>query len=225
MFREVESRLLVINRGMEQKITALKVQKRNRQRVSVYLNGEYAFGLARIVAAWLQVGQTLDEEKIAQLKAEDSQEVAYQRALKYIGYRMRTESEVRDKITGLGFSDSQTDVVIERLRRIGLVDDDRFAEEWIDNRNEFRPRSKRALAYELRRKGISNQIIDRALDAASLDEDALAYQAAQKQYRKYKGLEWQEFRGKLGGYLARRGFSYQIIAPVVERVWEELERD
>lgn len=225
MFREVDARLLAINGRMEQKITALKVQKRNHQRVNVYLDGEFAFGLARIVAAWLQVGQTLDAERIAQLQAEDSREVAYQRALKFVGYRMRTESEVRDKISGLGFTEEETDAAIQKLRRIGLVDDDRFAEQWIENRNEFRPRSKRALAYELRRKGVSNQTIDRALEAASLDEDALAYQAAQKQYRKYKSLEWPDFRGKLGSYLARRGFSYQVIAPVVERVWEELGRE
>jgi len=68
-------------------ITALTLQKRNRQRVSVFLDGEYSFGLARIVAAWLEVGQELSDEKIAQLRAEDEREVAYQRALRLIQYR------------------------------------------------------------------------------------------------------------------------------------------
>lgn len=223
MFREAEARLFYCK--MKRKITALKVQKRNRQRVNVYLDGEFAFGLARIVAAWLAVGQELDEQKIAQLKAEDVQEVAYQRALKLIGYRMRTESEIREKIGALGFTEEEIDTVIERLRHSGLVNDDHFAEQWIENRTEFRPRSKRALAYELRRKGVSEETIGRALEASSVDEDELAYQAAQKQYRKYQELEWPEFRGKLGSFLARRGFSYPVIAPVVERVWAELNRD
>ncbi len=80
---------------MKHKITALTLQKRNHQRVSVFLDDEYAFGLARIVAAWLEVGQELSDEKIAQLRAEDEREVAYQRALRLIQYRPRSESEIR----------------------------------------------------------------------------------------------------------------------------------
>ena len=69
---------------MNHTITALTLQKRNRERVNVYLDGEYAFGLARIVAAWLVVGQELSDEKITQLRIEDEREVAYQRALRLI---------------------------------------------------------------------------------------------------------------------------------------------
>ncbi len=76
-------RLQVLN-VMNYEITALKLQKRNRQRVNVYLDGEFAFGLARIVAAWLAVGQEIDDQKIAQLQQEDAREVAYQRALKFL---------------------------------------------------------------------------------------------------------------------------------------------
>ncbi|HOG79782.1 MAG TPA: hypothetical protein PK454_08510, partial [Anaerolineaceae bacterium] len=66
---------------MDQKITALKVQKRNPNRVNVYLDGDFAFGLARVVAAWLQIGQILTPEKITSLQAQDTHEVAYQKAL------------------------------------------------------------------------------------------------------------------------------------------------
>ena len=63
---------------MTKKVTALKLQKRNKNRVNVYLDGEFAFGLARIVAAWLSTGQELTEEKIAELQAQDNVEVALQ---------------------------------------------------------------------------------------------------------------------------------------------------
>ena len=56
------------------KITALQVQKRNPNRVNIHLDGEFAFGVARIVAAWLRIGQELSEEKIGQLQAEDGRE-------------------------------------------------------------------------------------------------------------------------------------------------------
>ena len=80
------------------KITGLKVQKRNKDRVNVYLDGEYAFGISRIVAAWLRNGQELSEEKIAELKAQDNVEVALQRALNYLSYRPRSEQEVRQNL-------------------------------------------------------------------------------------------------------------------------------
>jgi regulatory protein len=77
------------------------------------------------------------------------------------------------------------------------------------------------LTAELRQKGISNEAIDTAL--RDLDEDNLAYKAALKQFRKYQGLDWQDFRQKMGAYLARRGFSYEITSVVVERVWSEMQ--
>ena len=107
------------------------------------------------------------------------------------------------------------------MLRSGLVDDAQFAQTWVENRSTFRPRGRRALAVELRQKGISNEAIDEAL--RDLDEDTLAYQAALKGSRKYQGLDWQDFRQKMGAYLARRGFSYAVVRPVVERIWSEIQ--
>ncbi len=208
------------NKYMVRKITALKLQKRNRQRVNVFLDGEFAFGLSRIVAAWLEVGQELNDEKIAQLREDDTLEIAYQQALKYIGYRIRSEAEVQNKLTEYGFSEEVTTEVNQRLHRNGIVDDERFAQAWIENRIEFRPRSHRALSFELRQKGIAKDIIDKTLTNTTTDEE-LAYLAAARQCHKLIDLEWPEFRRKLSGYLTRRGFSYNIVATVVDRVWAE----
>jgi regulatory protein len=203
------------------KITALSVQKRNPNRVNVYLDGGFAFGLARIVAAWLQVGQELDENRIASLQEEDAREVAYQRALKFLSYRMRSSQEVQRNLQEHGVSEEDIAAVLERLQRGGLVNDSRFAQAWIENRSEYRPRSRRALSYELRQKGIPEEVIEEIFDRAGGEDEELAYQAACKQARKLKDLEWPEFRRKLGGFLARRGFTYEVIAPVVDRVWAE----
>jgi regulatory protein len=205
---------------MVRKITALKLQKRNRQRVNVYLDNEFAFGLSRIVAAWLEVGLELSDAKIAQLQAEDTLEVAYQRALKFLGYRMRTVAEVKDKLKDYGFTEEEMAEVVDRLRRNGLISDERFAAAWIENRVEFRPRSHRALSFELRRKGVPEEVIDETLENTISDEE-LAYLAATKQSRKYKDLEWPDFRRKMSAYLARRGFSYNTISPAMDRVWAE----
>lgn len=205
---------------MNHRITEIKVQKRSPQRVNIYLDGEFAFGLSRIVAGWLQVGQELSEEKIASLKDEEEREAAYQRALKFISYQMRTERQVRRKLSKNGFSEDIVQSTIQRLHRSGLIDDHKYANLWVENRSDLRPRSHRALSYELRRKGIPDRVIDQALKDAVPDE-TLAYKAGIKQSRKLRKLEKTEFRRKLSGFLARRGFSYEIISRTVDRIWTE----
>ena len=201
------------------KITALKAQINNSDRVSVFLDGEYAFGLFRVVAGWLQVGQELDEEKIRQLNQAEAGEKAYQRALNFLSYRVRTESEIRRNLKKHDTPEGVIDEVIDRLRRNKLVDDLHFANTWVENRSEFQPRGRRALQSELRQKGVDQEMIAEALQ--NLDEGELAYRAAKKNARKYLRFEWPEFRKKLLAFLARRGFNYGVAAPIVERVWAE----
>jgi regulatory protein len=204
---------------MSGKITALKVQKRNRERVNVYLDGKFAFGLARIVAAWLRVGQDLSDERIAELKAQDDKEATYQKVLRYLSYRERSEAEIRQYLHKRQVDESLIEDITHRLLRSGLVDDRRFAQRWVENRSEFRPRGRRALSYELRQKGIPNQIIDEVVE--QIDEAELAYQAALKRSEKLSQFQWPVFRKKMYAYLSRRGFSYDTAANIVNRVWEE----
>ncbi len=204
---------------MDRKVTALKSQKRNSQRVNVFLDDEFAFGLSRIAAAWLQIGQELSAEKMCELQAADQQETAYQKALHFLSYRPRSENEVRQNLRKHNISDEAIPDVLDRLRLNGLVDDIQFAQTWVENRSEFRPRGRRALRMELRQKGIGEDIIAEVFQG--LDEDELAYRAALKQSRKYRGLEQPDYRRKMSAFLARRGFGHDVAAPVVERVWAE----
>ena len=205
---------------MIRRITALKLQKRNHQRVNVYLDGEFAFGLRRIVAAWLAVGTELSEEKIVQLKAEDQREEAYQRALNLINFRPRTEAEIRQNMQRNKMEEEIIQYVLERLKENGLVNDAGFAENWVENRAELRPRSRRALAFELKQRGVDSAIIEQSID--QVDDSSMVYQAAQKQAHKIKNLEWREFRLKMLRYLAQRGFNYEVSAEAARRVWEEM---
>jgi regulatory protein len=206
-----------------QKITALTLQKRNRNRVNVHLDGEYAFGLARIVAAWLQIGQELSEADIARLKEEDEREVAYAKALSLLNHRPRSEKEIRQNLRKNGFRDEIQEYVLARLDRAGLINDQQFAETWVQNRSDMRPRSRRALAYELAQRGLPEEIVREAVD--SVDDEALAYEAASRQARKLAGLEWQDFRQKMYGFLARRGFNYEVSASAAARAWADLHDD
>jgi len=206
---------------MNRKITALKAQKRNPNRVSVYLDDEYAFGLARIVAAWLQLGQVLDEDHITRLKNLDTEEVAYQKALRHLSYRPRSEAEIRQKLVSSGYSESVIESVVTRLRENQLIHDPQFAQLWVENRSTFRPRSRKLLKMELKQKGIHDDDIEAAL--VNISDDELAYQAAARRMERYADLDWQQFREKMSGFLARRGFSYGAIAPVVRTLWSEVQ--
>ena len=205
------------------KITALTAQKRNPNRVNIYIDGEYAFSLARIVAAWLKTGQELDDEKINRLQSEDARERAVQQALLFLSYRSRSESEIRQNLRKHEIPDEIIEQTLQRLRQEGLANDDQFAQAWVENRSTFRPRSRRMMAMELRKKGVTDESVSTSLEA--VDDEALAYGAAQKKVRRLKDLEWIDFRKKLSEFLARRGFSYSVIAPIITRIWNEVHTD
>jgi regulatory protein len=206
---------------MDRKITALKSQKRNPNRINVYLDGEFAFGLARIVAAWLQIGQTITDDKIQTLQSQDTIEVAYQKALHFLSYRQRSEDEIRRKLFDAGFGEEICEVVLGRLRESGVVSDSAFARGWVESRAASRPRSRRVLTAELRRKGISDEIISDAL-AETDEESDLAYRAGVRYANRLSHADWETFRERLTAFLGRRGFTYGTISPQVKKIWAEL---
>lgn len=208
---------------MTKVITAITAQKRNTQRLNISLDGEYAFSLDRLTAAWLKVGRKLSPEEIASLQEKDEQEVAFNRALRYLSYRARSEAEMRKYLSDKGFSDHVSQTVIDRLKDERLINDPRFAQDWIDNRVSFRPRSQTQLRFELRNKGLSEDLIEDALQEADLDDIELACVAGKKLVGRYARLGWLDFRQKLGAALARRGFSYETVHSVTRQLWDECQ--
>jgi regulatory protein len=205
------------------KITALRTQKRNSKRVSVFLDGEYAFGLAAEEAVRLQIGQLLSDVEIERLLEADRLQTAYQRALHLLSYRPRSVQEVRRNLTGKGFSENAVEAALRRLEQAGLLNDIEFARFWVEQRHDFRPRSTAMLRHELRQKGVPPDVISHAL--RNLDEDELAYQTATRFAGRLSSLPRDEFRRKLSGYLARRGFPYAVIEAAVSRLTSDLEME
>jgi regulatory protein len=196
-------------------VTALKAQ-RAKDRVNVYLDGEFAFGLALIHALWLKIGQKLSDEDIAQLKAADTLEKAQQRAVNFIAYRPRTEREVRQRLKKAGANDETIGDVLARLKSAGLLDDEAFGRAWVESRVRANPRSRRMLAWELRQKGVGEEEVQAAL--AGVDDEENAWRAAQKRWPRLKSLEPRERRRKLMEFLARNGFDFQTIEIVMAKI-------
>ena len=201
-------------------ITSLSVQKRNPNRVNIFLDGEFAFGLTRLVAAWLKVGQELSDEKIDKLLKDDEYEIVFQKIMHYLSYRPRTEKEIRQHMQAGGYEPGLIDEAIEQMKIKGLINDLQFARTWIENRSLHRPRGQKALAIELQQKGVSRSAIDEAL-AGMGDEEQSALSAARKYAYRLSFEDWNKFREKLGSFLGRRGFSYETISETVRQVWKE----
>jgi regulatory protein len=201
-------------------ITALQFQKRNKERVSVYLDGTYAFGLDAMEAAHLHKGQVLSDEEIAALRAQDERQRAFNLALRFLSYRPRSRTEVQRYLRDKALPDKVVQDVLLRLERTEYVDDEAFARFWVENREQFRPRSQRALKYELRQKGVGDVIIDKVL--RDLDDEAAAWRAVEGRLHHWANLPADELRQKLMGYLNRRGFDYATVTVTFEKALQFL---
>ncbi len=204
-------------------ITRLEPQKKNPQRLNVYLDGEFAFGISRSAAPWLVEGNQLSQQKVIEIREKDQFEGAYQRAINFLSYRVRSEKEIRQNLTKHDVPEDIIEQVLDRLRGASLVNDHDFAVQWVENRVRFKPRGKRALSSELFQKGIANEIIEDVL--AELDEEELAYACARSKVTKFNGMDEKVFQKKLSGLLTRRGFPYHVTKDVVSSLWREMEQD
>ncbi len=200
-------------------ITALENQTKNRQRVNVYLDGSYSFAIDKVLANDLAVGKELSHDEIEALRKDDVEERLYRRAQRLIGRRPRAERELRQRFERDEIPQDVQHAVVQKLKDRGLIDDHAFVEAWIENRQVFRPRSASALRTELRRKGVSDEIIAQHL--ADFDEERAAEAAARKGARRYRSMDRETFRKRLSGYLLRRGFGHSIVSSVVARMWRE----
>lgn len=203
-------------------ITRLERQKKHPERVNVYLDGEFAFGLPDIDAARLSKGQTLSEAEVASLRAQDTLSKAVDQGLRLLASRPRSVHEVR-----LALAKKHDSVVVERalerLTALGYLDDAVFARFWVDNRTAFKPLSVRALRYELGSKGVPDAVIQAAL--ADVAEAETALHAARSQLRRWEGKTRSAFHDHLIVFLQRRGFSYSTARDAIRTLLEQLDEE
>jgi len=201
-------------------VTVVETRK-NRQGVKVILDGGSAFSLSLAVAAeaGLHKGQTLSIPEIERLKSTDQLHRSLNSALRYMSPRPRSEVEIRTRLSRHGFDTETIQKVLAELKKQGLVDDVAFAQFWRENRENFRPRSRRFMELELKQKGVDAEIIAEA--TIDVDDDQGAYRAAQKKARSLSGLDYPSFRKRMGSFLKRRGFDYELINRIIDRIWQE----
>jgi len=207
-------------------ITALVIQANDHERVNVFVDDQFAIGISLYVMQDEQLykGQVLTQADWDRLQAAERGTQAWNAALRLLEVRPRTERELRDRLRRKEFAAEQIDRVIIRLRELELLDDAQFAKLWVANRQNLNPRGAQALRQELRAKGVDRQIVDAVIeDQVDADDERAACEAvARRAAHKYADApDWSTFQRKLGGYLQRRGFSFETMKPILNELWQE----
>lgn len=209
------------------RITALRPTKRDPDRIAIDLDGAFAFALPATLIAdeRIDVGDLLDGDRVSSLLAVEQASRATEAALVFLGYRPRSEKEVRDRLRRGGYEQDAIEHAIARLHEWRYLDDADFARRWVENRTAHRPRGRRLLQQELRHKGIDGEIARDAIDDAELDETGAAEALARRRLPSYAGDEPAAIRRRLGAYLARRGYGYDVIRVALDRALGEADDD
>lgn len=204
-------------------ITALRISQGRGKRVNIFLDSKPAFRLDAevVIKEGLKVGQELSAGQIEALTRCQDFHRCLDTAARYLGYRPRSEYEMRKRLNQRGFDDDSIEAVLAKLKEQGLIDDATFAKFWKDNRQSFSPRSQWLTRLELKQKGVPSEVIDQVV--STIDDTDNAYRAATSRARTLPLSDYHSFRHRLGEYLRRRGFGYGVIIRTIERLWQEKE--
>lgn len=200
-------------------ITAIKPQK-NKKRVNIYLDGKFGFGidLGNFVTLGLKVERDLSDKEVEEIVKKSEFQKTLNKLLRFATLRPRSEKEIKDWFKRRKVHESLHKELFKRLNRLDLIDDTKFAQWWVEQRNSFKPRGKRALEMELRMKGIKKEIIREVLEETEVDEKKIAKELLDKKSYRWKNLPKLEARQKMGAFLARKGFNWEMIEKVLNKL-------
>ena len=203
-------------------ITEIEPQKKYEDRVNIYLNGAFAFGLKKevLLQHHLHKGDQISDRLIDEVLLSEEKSRAKEKALRLLSYRARSVQELRKKLLEKEYSERTVHHVIEDFLRVGLLDDQVFALTYARSRMVQRPIGKRLLKQELLRKGISEDIVDKSVEEAygKQTEEQIAESLIKKRIKRYTGEAPQKMKKKLSDFLSRRGFSWDVISVVLSKI-------
>ena len=209
-------------------ITDLEPQVNNAERVNLYVDGHFLLGVSALVVLQmgLKIEQELLPEQLEQLRSEDAEQQAVDRALNFLSFRPRSREEVRRYLRRKETPPYIIEAALARLDRLDFVNDRAFVEFWVENRDKFNPRGSHALKNELRVKGVEQEIVDELVDGEQ--DEQLALRAGRKKalsLARLPDMDYPTFRNRLGAFLQRRGFGYEDVTHAVKALWNEAKEE
>jgi regulatory protein len=196
------------------KITSIKQQIKRADRYSVFVEGKYEFSLSEgaLLESKVASGQELTKEQLGEFKKLSADDKLYNQTLRYVAMRPRTEWEIEFYLERKSASPPLVESILNKLSNIGLIDDRKYAQAFINDRKLLRPASRRKITAELRKKRVADEIIQQVTSAEELD-DQTALRAVIE--RKRRQTKYQDDT-KLMQYLARQGFGYDDIKSALQ---------
>jgi regulatory protein len=210
------------------RITALEPQAHNSERYNLYVDGHFLLGVnaSIVLQMGLEVQQELLPEQVEQLRSTEGEQQAVDRALNYLSFRPRSREEVRRYLRRKETPPDIIEAALARLDRLDFVNDRAFASFWIENREQFNPRGAHALKNELRMKGVEREVVDELVNDEQDEE--LALRAGRRKALSLiniPDMDYATFRNRLGSFLQRRGFGYEVSKRTVSSLWKELREE
>ncbi|MFN3650921.1 MAG: regulatory protein RecX [Armatimonadota bacterium] len=201
-------------------VTAIEPQVKRPDRVSIFVDGEFVLGVHVEVAAavGLRVGQTVDVQQLQALALAEEKRRARDSALKLLGYRARSRTELRQRLQRQGYEPELVEETLELLARSGYIDDAEFSRAWVRARTgPRRPLGARRIAAELRQKGVEQDLIREALEPLDSETELeLALAVGRRKVEQMHGEDPRVVRRKVGAALMRRGFGWEVCARVLD---------
>lgn len=203
------------------KITKIEYQKNNKNRVNIYLDDNFAFGVDFniLIKYSLKKNMELEEKFIEEiLKAEEEINV-YNYALSVLSRNSKSEKQLRAKLNEKGYDSQFIDNAIFKLKQQKYLDDERFSEMLINNKINVSKYGKRRIKESLYEKGIQREIIDEKIKELS-DEDELerACLIGVKRLKTLKEEDTRKLSIKLSNYLINKGFEYSTVKKAVSKL-------
>jgi regulatory protein len=197
------------------KITSIKQQAKRSDRYSIFVEGKYSFSLSEgaLIENKLASGQELSSEQVKDFKRLSTDDKLYHQALRYVAIRPRTEWEISFYLQRKQASPSLISSTLNKLRNIDLINDEKYARSFVNDRKLLRPTSRRKLIAELKKKRISDEIIQKVLGGDKQDDQVAIQEVI---VRKRRQTKYQDDL-KLMQYLARQGFNYDDIKRALQK--------
>jgi regulatory protein len=203
-------------------ITAIKTQQKRANRVSVYLDGRFAFGLNHKVAErfGLKPGMELSQAAIDAVVSGQVQQECLDKAILYLSRRMHSKKELRQKLVRAEFAADVIDKSLAKLEELGYVNDEEFARQKLQQAQRKLIGQRRAMA-ELMRSGVKGDVARDAVDQHFRSDEARdnAQKLIDKNLPRLERLDPDTAKRRLIGLLQRRGFDYETIMPLVRRAF------
>lgn len=204
-------------------ITKIAIQQKNKDRYSVFIDGEYSFGVYEnvLIKYGLRKGMQIEEEFLEDVLKKEEQECANNYGLRLLNFKMRTEQEVRRKMKEKEYTDEIIDTTIDYLYYLNYLDDEEYAQKFIKDKSNLKNMGSERIKRELYMKGIDKNIIDRELEEI-VDKDDEYEKAKEIAIKKlettYKNDDKNARYRKLGGLLQRKGYSMDIVMPILKEL-------